>query len=57
MAEQKYDLATIGTPGKGGWVQFDWDKDLQSVRPHYEDTIVILRNGRSYLLAGRRYGV
>jgi len=42
---------------KGGWVQFDWEKDVQSVRPQYEDTVVTLTNGVSYLLKGRKYGV
>ncbi len=40
-----------------GWVKFDWSKDVQSVQPNYENTYVVLRNGQSYLLQGRGYGV
>ena len=42
---------------RGGWVKFDWEKDIQAVRPLYENTMVTLMNGVSYLLEGRRYGV
>jgi hypothetical protein len=45
------------TLAKGGWVKFDWEQDVQSVQPHYEDTIVVLKNGIKYLLRGRSYGV
>lgn len=40
----------------GGWVEFDGD-EVQSVQPHYEDTIVVLKNGTKYLLHGRNYDV
>ena len=49
--ETSYELS------RGGWVKFDWEKDVQAVRPKYEDTLVTLRNGASYLLRGRIYGV
>ncbi len=42
---------------RGGWVRFDWDNDVQAVRPKWEDTLVTLNNGMSYLLRGRGYGV
>ena len=45
------------TLAKGGWVRFDWDKDVQAVCPMYENTLVTLNNGISYLLKGRDYGV
>jgi len=51
MVMRQYSLA------KGGWVKFDWEKDVQSLQPHYEDTIVVLNNGVTYLLKGRGYGV
>ena len=41
----------------GGWVKFDWIKDVQACRPHYEGTIVVLTNETHYLLSGRNYGV
>ncbi len=49
--EQTYELAG------GGWVKIDWEKDVQSVQPHYESTLIVLTNGVKYLLRGRRYGV
>ena len=42
---------------RGGWVRFDWDKDIQAVRPLFENTLVTLVSGVSYLLSGRVYGV
>ncbi len=49
--ERAYQLADYG------WVRFDWEKDVQSVQPLYNNTIVILRNGVRYVLQGRGYGV
>lgn len=51
MSMLKYELAN------GGWVRFDWEKDVQSVQPKYENTVVVLNNGVAYLLKGRSYGV
>lgn len=48
---QKYELYN------GGWVQFNWKNDVQSVRPWYENTVVTLNNGKQYALRGRSYGV
>jgi hypothetical protein len=42
---------------RGGWVKFDMESEVQSIQPKYEDTIVVLNNGVSYLLRGRNYGV
>ena len=42
---------------RGGWVRFDWDIDIKSVRSLHENTVITLRNGMSYLLRGRGYGV
>jgi len=50
--ESEYRLAKSNK----GWVRFK-EEDIQSVRPHYEDTAVTLRNGQVYLLQGRNYGV
>lgn len=47
---REYSLA------RGGWVKIDW-QDVQSVQPHYEDTVIVLKNGVRYLLKGRNYGV
>lgn len=41
----------------GGYVKFNWQTDIQSVRPWYENTIVTLVNGKEYALSGRNYGV
>jgi len=41
----------------GGWVKFDWDKEVQAVLPYCENTRVVLTNGKVYVLRGRRYGV
>lgn len=46
----KYQLS------RGGWAEFAWE-DVQACRPHYENTVVTLSNGVSYLLKGREYGV
>ena len=54
---KKYELASIGPIGSGGWVCFDWDNDVQAVRPSYGNTLVTLKSGISYLLRGRLYGV
>jgi len=54
--ESTYQLAN-NVGDRGGWVKFDWDKDVQAVKPHYENTIVVLKNGTHYLLFGRGYGV
>lgn len=35
----------------GGVVRFSW-KDVQSVQPHYGNAIIILSNGRAYLVVG-----
>jgi len=51
MSMSRYELAN------GGWVRFDWEKDVQSVQPRYENTLVILTNGVAYLLKGRNYKV
>ncbi len=51
MSVQSYELA------RGGWVKFDWEKDVQAVMPNYEDTLVVLNNGVTYKLKGRSYGV
>ncbi len=56
MTERQYSLASM-VPYHGGWVRFDWEKDVQSARPSGADTVVTLRNGKSYLLLGRGYGV
>jgi hypothetical protein len=45
------------TLARGGWAKFDWEEDVQSVQPLYENTIVVLKNGITYVLAGRSYGV
>lgn len=42
---EKYELAG------GGWVRFRLE-DVQSVRPHYDDTAVTLTNGQTYILRG-----
>lgn len=57
MSEQEYALAGVTATGKNGWVRFDWQKDIQAIQAKYENTLVVLRNGRAYLLAGRNYGV
>ena len=41
----------------GGWALFDFDKDVQSLQPNYDNTYVLLNNGTSYLLEGRSHGV
>lgn len=51
MGKTRYKLAN------GGWVLIDWEKDIQSVQPKYENTVVVLNNGVAYLLEGRNYGV
>ena len=48
--EHQYELE------KGGYVMFA-DTEVQSIRPHYEGTVVVLKNGMQYLLHGRNYGV
>ena len=58
---QRLDVGGIMTReyelSRGGWVKFDWDRDVQAVRPKWEDTLVTLYSGMSYLLRGRSYGV
>jgi len=49
--EKRYPLS------RGGFVFFDWSKDVQSIQPLYENTKIILRNGLVYILEGRGYGV
>ena len=53
---RRYPLSS-GVGHEAGWVEFDWDKDVEAARPRYQDTLVVLKNGRSYLLRGRTYGV
>jgi len=53
--KERYELRDLY--GRGGYVEFDWDKDVEAVRPSYENTVVILKSGRSYSLKGRNYGV
>ena len=51
LMEKRYPLS------RGGFVFFDWSKDVQSIQPLYENTKIILRNGLVYILEGRGYGV
>lgn len=48
--EKEYELA------HGGQVRFKGD-EVQSVQPAYENTLITLKNGKSYLLKYRDYGV
>jgi len=41
----------------GGYVRFNWEKDVQSVRPWYENTVITLTNGKEYALKGRCWRV
>jgi hypothetical protein len=42
----------------GGYVSFDWDKDVQAASPwNGMHTRITLINGVSYILLGRNYGV
>jgi hypothetical protein len=40
----------------GGTVEFDAD-DVMAIQPHYENTLVTLKNGTKWMLVGRNYGV
>lgn len=55
MAERQYPLA--GVSEANGWVKFDWEKDVIAIQAKYGNTLVTLRNGQSYLLWGRDYGI
>lgn len=41
---------------RGGVVEFGFD-EVMAVEPNYENTLVTLKNGTRWLLAGRDYGV